>query len=67
MEFKKINLGFKIKGSFDEINTDTHLSSMDNDLTNEEIEFELEEKINLINKLFDRYDVDEDTPPTHLV
>jgi len=59
MEFKKI-------GCLNEEKAATSITNFDIELTEEEIEFELEEKTNLINRLFERYDVDEDTLPAHL-
>jgi len=60
MEFRKI--GFL--NSRNESETSTNI---DIDLTNEEMEFELKDKIELLKRLFNREIIDEDNPPVHIM
>jgi len=60
MEFRKI--GFQNSKSFPATST-----NVDIDLTDEEMKFELKDKIKLLARLFNREVIDEDNPPVHLM
>lgn len=60
MEFRRIP-------ALNEEKAATSLTNSDIDLTDEELKFELNEKIKILNKLFGREIADEDTLPAHLV
>lgn len=68
MEWKKVKRDFKVneKSINEESNTEMHVSST-NELTDDEINFELEDKKELINRLMKREIDDEDYSVTHVV
>jgi len=53
-------------GINDSENFDMHLSTVDNEFTDEELNFELEDKFDLISRLFKREIPEEDHPSIHL-